>query len=69
MFVVKVSPSATGNDRFVRRGMKKSTVLRKVSNFNLRAGVANAKIKYCEDVYDRIDVLTGIYTDKEGRQR
>ena len=53
----------------MRRGIKKNTVLRKVSNFNLRAGIANAKMKYCEDVYDRIDVLTGIYTDSEGRQR
>lgn len=50
----------------MRRGLKKNTVLRKVSNFNLRAGMANKKIKYCEDVYDRIDVLAGLYTDLKG---
>lgn len=40
--------------------------MRKVSNFNLRAGIANTKVKYCEDVYDRIDVLSGVYKEQNG---
>lgn len=38
-------------------------------NFNLNPGLAGAKTKYVEDVYDRIDVLMGEYVDSEGRRR
>lgn len=38
-------------------------------NFNLNPGTAGVTKKYGEDVYDRIDVLTGEYTDEGGRLR
>ncbi|KAL4497081.1 hypothetical protein ABPG72_002237 [Tetrahymena utriculariae] len=71
---VKIDNATTGSGgpaggKFVRRVQKKGTILRKVSNFNLKSGVANSKVKYGEDVYDRIDIFQGVYTQKDGSQR
>ena len=53
----------------VRRRGRKTTVLKSLPHFNLNPGIADAKKKYGEDVYDRIDVLVGEYKDQNGLQR
>lgn len=53
----------------IRRQRRKSTVMRKMPNFNLNPGMAGATKKYGEEVYDRIDMLMGEYADAEGRRR